>query len=101
MLCQREKVGAGDLLMALQLAGNGSECFRDGKILDPEVMVLMREVRRKKNESISRDSASREIDGVRDQPNRPKLRNRACGPTPVAPRLRPSMRGFMMLVSRP
>lgn len=44
MICQREEVGVGDLLVALQLARDGIERFRNGKILDPELMVLMREV---------------------------------------------------------
>src|SRR5438270_1897550 len=45
MICQREEVRVGDLLMALQLARDGIERFRNGKILDPELMVLVRDVR--------------------------------------------------------
>ncbi|MEA2328806.1 MAG: hypothetical protein QOE68_3765 [Thermoanaerobaculia bacterium] len=54
MICQREEVRVGDLLIALELARDSIERFSNGKILNPELMVLVREVRRKKNESVSR-----------------------------------------------
>lgn len=44
MTCQSQEVGVGHLLMSLQLAGNGLERIRNGKILDPEFVVRMSQV---------------------------------------------------------
>jgi|GEM_PF-6078782 len=61
MICEREEVSVGDLFVALQLARDGLERFRYGKILNPEVVVLVRKVRRKKNKSIGgRERVTRE-----------------------------------------
>lgn len=101
MTCQRQEVRVGELFMPLQLAGNGSECFCNGKIFDPEVMILVREIRRKKNESIGRREGVARERRVRDQPNQSELCHRARRPTPVATRSKPAMRRLVMLMSRP
>lgn len=98
---QCEEVGVGNLLMALQLAWDGTESLRDGKILDPEVMVLVSQVSGKQNQSISRRERIPRERRVRDQANQPELCDRARGPTRFSPRSEPPMCRVVMLVGRP